>query len=198
MKYPKIRELIEAIKALVMGPYTSGFPKKDIEAFKEYRGKPKRIDEKCLICEGCYNVCPTDALKIEVDVENKKKRIIYNLGECIFCSQCVALCTTGDALEQTNEYELSYFTPEEGKSTLEKDLVVCEKCGAPIATKEHIVFMSEKGNELSYANPYSVMINNLINRNIPEDTMTDNGKTGDYLRITCPKCRREIIFKEQL
>ena len=31
MRYPKIRELIEAVKALLKGPYTSNFPRKPLE-----------------------------------------------------------------------------------------------------------------------------------------------------------------------
>ena len=43
---PKIRELIEAIKALIVGPYTSSFPKKPHIAHRNFRGQPKYDEEK--------------------------------------------------------------------------------------------------------------------------------------------------------
>ena len=45
---PKIREIIEAVKALIKGPYTSRFPKVGHEPYPSFRGQPKYNDEKCV------------------------------------------------------------------------------------------------------------------------------------------------------
>ncbi|KAF5434557.1 hydrogenase-4 component H [Candidatus Methanophagaceae archaeon] len=37
MKYPKLRELVEAIKAVLKGPYTSKFPKKPYVPHPNFR-----------------------------------------------------------------------------------------------------------------------------------------------------------------
>jgi formate hydrogenlyase subunit 6/NADH:ubiquinone oxidoreductase subunit I len=41
MRYPKIRELIEAVKSLLSRPYTSNFPRRPLEPAKRFRGKPE-------------------------------------------------------------------------------------------------------------------------------------------------------------
>ena len=41
MRLPKIRELIEAIKALIKGPYTSRFPKETHKPHPNFRGQPQ-------------------------------------------------------------------------------------------------------------------------------------------------------------
>jgi len=43
MYLPKIRELIEAVKALIKGPYTSKFPRSTHEPAKRFRGKPEYL-----------------------------------------------------------------------------------------------------------------------------------------------------------
>ena len=59
---PKIRELIEAIKALIKGPYTSKFPKVEHTPYPSFRGQPKYDDEKCVGCLACVQICPVEAL----------------------------------------------------------------------------------------------------------------------------------------
>ena len=41
MRYPKLREIKEALKALVKGPYTSPFPFQEHKPFERFRGRPK-------------------------------------------------------------------------------------------------------------------------------------------------------------
>jgi len=58
MKYPKIRELAEAIKALIKGPYTSGFPREPHVPHPNFRGQPKFDATQCVGCLACEEVCP--------------------------------------------------------------------------------------------------------------------------------------------
>ena len=58
MRYPKIRELIEAIKALIKGPYTSDFPFRPHVQEEKFRGMPEYNEEGCVGCCACSEVCP--------------------------------------------------------------------------------------------------------------------------------------------
>ena len=94
MKYPKIRELVEAIKALVKGPYTSRFPKERHVPHPNFRGQPKFDPDKCVGCLACEEVCPVNAIAHEdvVDSDPPKRIMIHYTDTCIFCGQCEAYC----------------------------------------------------------------------------------------------------------
>ena len=62
MKWPKLRELKEAIKALIVGPYTSSFPKEPFHPHPNFRGQPKFNQDKCVGCLACEEVCPVGAI----------------------------------------------------------------------------------------------------------------------------------------
>ena len=73
MKLPKVRELIEAIKALIKGPYTSDFPIKTHTPHPNFRGQPKLNQDICVGCLACVQVCPVEALDYKDNIENKTK-----------------------------------------------------------------------------------------------------------------------------
>ncbi len=79
MKYPKIREIKEALVSLVTPAYTSKFPKEPHVPFENFRGKPVVDDENCVGCETCANVCPPQAITFADDKEKEhqdnKKRL---------------------------------------------------------------------------------------------------------------------------
>ena len=76
MKYPKVRELGEAIKSLVKPAYTTGYPAKPHTPAKNYRGKPVVDDEHCVGCETCANVCPSGVINFTDDKEKKMRIFI--------------------------------------------------------------------------------------------------------------------------
>ena len=95
MKYPKIRELKEAVVSLFTPAYTTTFPAKPHTPFENFRGKPEVDDAHCVGCETCSHVCPPGAISIEDDPETGKRTITRNYGKCIFCGMCQQHCITG-------------------------------------------------------------------------------------------------------
>ncbi|UCD55773.1 MAG: 4Fe-4S dicluster domain-containing protein [Candidatus Omnitrophota bacterium] len=201
MKLPKIRELIEAITALIKGPYTSKFPTVAHEPHPNFRGKPKFDDKKCVGCLACEEVCPPGAIAHE-DItdggEWPKRKMIHYSDTCIFCGQCQAACIAEhEGIKQSNEWELSFFDrKKEGQEAIEKELQLCEICASPIACKDHLKWISEKLGELTYSSPtlYLSRLKNLgiIDENIIS-AMKDNGRS-DRVKILCARCRRQTTL----
>lgn len=135
MKYPKVRELGEAIKALITKPYTSRFPKEPHVPHPNFRGQPKFDAGRCVGCLACEEVCPADAIAHQDIVEgptSAKRVMIHYTDTCIFCGQCEAACIADhQGIKLTNEWELSFFDRKTAYETIEKELALCEICGAP-------------------------------------------------------------------
>ena len=121
MRYPKLRELIEAIKSLVGRPYTSPFPKIPHKPYAKFRGKPEYSEKDCVGCLACEEVCPANAIEHADVVENAKatRRITLHLDICQFCGNCQANCITekGIQLYEDDNYTFS----DKGKIVYERD-----------------------------------------------------------------------------
>ena len=201
MKLPKIRELKEAITAVIKGPYTSKFPNVPHEPHPNFRGQPEFSDEKCVGCLACEEVCPVGAIahKDIIDDKDGPKRIMIHYTDvCIFCGQCEAACIAEhEGIKQSNDWELSFFDrKEEALEAIEKELQLCEICGSPIACKDHLKWISEKIGELAYSSPtlYLPRLKSLgiIDENIIS-ALKDKGRS-DRVKILCARCRRETTL----
>jgi len=199
MKLPKIRELIEAIKALIVGPYTSKFPKESHIPHPNFRGQPKFNDTKCVGCLACEEVCPVEAIAHKDVTENKAMRTIIHYSDtCIFCGQCEANCIADkEGIKLSNDWELSFFDRKnEAFETIEKELQLCEVCGSQIACKDHLKWISEKIGELTYSSPTLYLSRfkdlGIIDENIVS-ALKDQGRS-DRVKILCARCRRETTL----
>lgn len=200
MKLPKIRELIEAIKALIKGPYTSKFPGQPHLPHPNFRGQPKFNAQKCVGCLACEEVCPAGAIAhkdIVIGRDDSVRVMIHYTDTCIFCGQCQAYCIAdSEGIRQSNDWELSFFDRNESHETIEKELQLCEICGSAIACKDHLKWISKRLGELTYSSPtlYLSRLRELgiIDENIIS-ALKDKGRS-DRVKILCARCRRETTL----
>jgi len=200
MKYPKLREVREAVISLLTPAYTTKFPKKPHTPFENYRGKPVVDDENCVGCETCANVCPPHAITFKDDKKKKLRVIERNYGLCIFCGQCQDHCITGKGVKLSDEiFDMAVFDRTKVVEKQEKELLICESCGAIITTKEHIQYLHKKLGPTAYA---SILNLNMLNEKLkladPKDTavdVKDDLKRKDMFNIICPNCLRKVLVK---
>ena len=217
MKYPKLRELKEAIKALIKGPYTSSFPYKPHQPFERFRGNPKFYEKDCIGCTACVNVCPSGALSFEDKLEKTKaKRILtHRVDLCIFCGQCEANCPTTAGIKLSRDFDLATLGRREDlRDSIEKELVLCDCCGEVLAPYDQILWVAKRLGPLTFSNA-SLMLFYLRNfpavagsrpiLNAGRENLTIKEKSlpkeeeefrrPDRIKILCPRCRREAILK---
>lgn len=200
MKYPKLRELKEAVISLFTVSYTSSFPGMPHEPFENYRGKPVVDDAHCVGCETCANVCPPHAITFRDDKKKGIRIIERNYGLCIFCGQCEEHCITGKGVKLSDRiYDLATFNREELREYQEKELLICQSCGAVITTKQHMQYLYHKMGPTSYASILNLnMLNEQLRLSPPEDThveVKDQLKRKDMFNILCPNCLRKTLVK---
>lgn len=199
MKKPKLRELGEAIKAIVKGPYTTKFPFAPAEIFPEYKGYPEYQEDGCVRCGGCAELCPTHTIK-KIDKIEEGVRVMYrDYGNCIVCGQCQLYCLTNEGIVMTNEFDKVTLDKTQIFEEIEDELVFCENCGEVITTKRHMNWIADRLEELSYANPTFFVWRQYENGLADKDSGIDRPKLlrEDHMRVLCPNCRRNVVFKEE-
>ncbi len=200
MKYPKIRELKEAVVSLVTPAFTTKFPNEPHIPYENFRGKPEVDDKHCVGCETCANVCPPNAITIKDDRETGKRIITRDYGKCIFCGMCQQHCITGKGVILSDKiFDLAVFDRNKIIEEQEKELVVCKHCKAIITTQEHINFLHNKLGAKAFASTLNL---NLLNAKLQlapkEDTdleVKDGLKRKDMFNIICPNCMRSVLIK---
>ncbi|MFH1352521.1 MAG: 4Fe-4S dicluster domain-containing protein [bacterium] len=198
MKYPKLRELKEAIISLFSRPATTKYPFGKAEIHPRFKGKPEPQDT-CIGCGGCINWCPSEAIEEVNDLVKKKRKTIWHYDRCIMCGECERVCTTGDGVKMVPEFELAGFDRKLMCDEKECSLLVCEKCGEIITTREHIIWMLDKIGEKQTAN--LAMVNEkLKDLGIIDETnkKITLDKRDDLFVLLCPKCRHRINIYDSM
>lgn len=84
-----------------------------------FRGIQHFVPEKCIVCNQCARVCPTECISLtgkpHPDPEKRGKLIDtydINFEICILCDLCTEVCPT-EAIVMTNNFELSAYSRDE-------------------------------------------------------------------------------------
>jgi hydrogenase-4 component H len=205
MRYPKLRELKEAVTALIKGPYTSDYPRKPHQPAKRFRGKPEYSNEGCIACGACELVCPARAIESRDVLAGRKavRKMVLHLDECHYCGQCSALCTTRDdtppGIRHTTEFDLAGFDRASLVSTTdEKELELCEICGDVITAKAHLEWIAKKLGPLAFSNP-TLFISSLKGMGFADNVLQaakDYVVRSDRIKVLCAKCRRSATIEK--
>jgi len=200
MKYPKIRELKEAVISLFTPAYTSKFPAEPHVPFENFRGKPVVDNDNCVGCETCANVCPPHAITFSDDKEKGIRTIKRDYGKCIFCGQCQEHCITHKGVILSDKiFDIAVFDRNKNIEYQEKELLICENCGAVITTREHLHFMHRKLGPKAFS---SILNLNMLNQKLGlaeghdlEVEIRDDLKRKDMFNVVCPNCLRQVLVK---
>jgi hydrogenase-4 component H len=196
MKYPKLRELKEAVRALVKGPYTTRFPFREHVPADRFRGLPEFHEEDCTGCGACANVCPARA--IEIRDEHDQRTLIYRWDLCIFCGQCEANCLTEKGIVLSKKFDLAHTgSREKCKQEIVKKLILCDACGGTAAPVDQLIWTAGKLGPLLYSNTSLLnMYFRALEISSGEKTSPSAGEgRAERVEVLCPACRREAVYK---
>lgn len=128
-----MKKLLSGIKNLVVGLFTTGkhlgrhavtvqYPTERWTMPERSRGIVVLLSDKetgelnCTVCMLCMRACPTAAIDIQYDKDEKGKRILKDFvvdqGLCCFCGLCEEACNFA-ALKMATKYEFSTLNKED-------------------------------------------------------------------------------------
>jgi len=200
MRKPKLRELKEALRAVILGPYTSKFPFEPHTPPDGFRGKPEFSEDGCIGCAACAEVCPALALRCCDDpgADPPTRRLELRYDKCIFCGQCELNCTTKEGVKLTKTYDMSTLDRSTCVESIEHELILCEVCGAIVGTPRHLRWVADKLGAKAYANPTLIVTTEGAMRLIDRPSRPGEPALArsDMMRVLCPACRRTIVIRE--
>ena len=201
MRKPKLRELKEALRAVLCGPYTTKFPFEPHTPPEGFRGKPEFDEDGCIGCGACAEVCPAVAIRVRDDADADPPMRHFELwyDKCIFCGQCELNCTTKEGVKLSKEWDLATLDRSTCVERIDHELVICEICGAVVGAAAHLRWVAEQLGAKAYANPTLIVAADGSMKMAPPDA----GRPGepalarnDMMRVMCPACRRTMIVRE--
>lgn len=195
MKYPKLRELKEAVIAIFSKRYTTRFPKEPHVAADGFRGKPVPDDEWCIGCEACTEGCPSFAIEIEDKPREYKRLIKRKYDQCNYCGECERICPQpSPGVVMSKEYNFPDYTKDSMKCIQEFELLVCGKCGGSVGTRAQLLATAKRmGPALAATNPEMYMARQPeIGMTEPEQKKRKEDTRADMFIHLCPSCRHKV------
>jgi hydrogenase-4 component H len=98
----------------------------------------------------------------------------------------------------TEEFDIASDQRCNLRDHVEKELVCCEICGEPVATRDHLLWIARRVGPSAYSNPTIMfpLVNTLMGRT-GEPLRKGGGVSGraDRFRVLCPRHRREATIE---
>lgn len=117
--------LKHTMKHVTKDQITYNYPEDPLPLPDRFRGIQKFYPEKCIVCNQCVNVCPTDCIQLTGKKHpdpKKRGKIIetydINFEICILCDLCTEVCPT-EAIVMTNNFELAEYSRSKLYKTLD-------------------------------------------------------------------------------
>lgn len=199
MRTPKLRELKEAIIAIFSKRYTTRFPAQPHEAAEGFRGKPVPDQEWCMGCEACSEACPAQAILIEDDTKAGKRIIKRLYDRCNFCGECESVCPQpSPGVVLTKEYDFADYTKDSMKTVQEFKLIVCSKCGEPVASEDQLIATAKRMDPaLASTSPDMLLARQTeIGLPQPQSKKRKQFTRSDIFVFLCPSCRHKVYTTE--
>ena len=199
MYLPKLRELGEALRSLFSAPYTTKFPIKPHTPEPGFRGFPKYHEEFCVGCGTCAQVCTTGAIDIHDDLATGKRTLTVDYTRCSQCGQCEEKCITGKGIQLSDQFILSVSdlkSPEVYES-VGKKLLICEFCGTGYACEDHMKFIKDRLGAKAYAHPNLLLNTQRQFTELAPSNPKDRLRREDMFKEVCPRCRHQIVVKDE-
>jgi NADH-quinone oxidoreductase subunit I len=111
------------IRYFVKPIVTVQYPREKLTMSPAYRGHtefvidPETQTHRCIACEMCSRICPSQLIHLEGVKVGKKKlpsRYVIDYHYCSLCGLCVEVCPT-QALKFSDEYRLAGFSREDAE-----------------------------------------------------------------------------------
>lgn len=109
--------LAYTLKSMGKKKVTHFYPDEEYAMPDRFRGIQHFYPEKCIVCNQCANVCPTNCIQLtgKKNPDGKGKIIDtydINFEICILCDLCTEVCPT-EAIVMTNNFELATYSRDE-------------------------------------------------------------------------------------
>ena len=200
MVLPKLREIKEALGSFFSAPYTTKFPFQPADKRPEgFRGKPRYHEDVCVGCGACAEVCPTGAITITDDKKKKLRTLEVDYVHCMNCGQCEEKCITETGITLTAEYSLVLLdlkSPERLES-VQKEIVICESCGAVIGCRDHLSWIRKKLGAKAYAHPNLLLSFQKDLEDVESYPVKSRIRREDQIKEVCSKCRYQIVVEDE-